>query len=341
MKTFTARLAASMFAVLVAVSVGFAQEQKSNDADQKDDQQQAKQAAQEQQEKQQALRKAQQEARDKLRETREQAREENRDQRQEARQGVRDANNRDDRQDARKDTRDTRESARDNRDEARDENREVRRDARENTRQRVQSFFRARTGADLGLNFDKDNPDRLSIMELDRDSLGTRLGLRRGDVILSVNGRGVRSSDEFDRWISINPGQASTIMFQRDGRQYSVQLQPRNEDRRAYSLDSRGMSRAYLGVTFDPNYREFAVIREVKSDSPAEKIGLKPGDTLTHVNGQEVRTLQHAVQMLGSMPADEEFEIEFDRPQHQAVRVTMVNRDNQRASNGQTENQQD
>jgi S1-C subfamily serine protease len=206
----------------------------------------------------------------------------------------------------------------------------------------VQSFFRGRTGADLGLNFDNQQAGRLAILNLDPNSLGARLGLRRGDVIMSVNGNGVQSGDDFNQYLGANPNQASTILFQRNGRQYTVQLQPQSDDQnRSYSYDARnGNSRAYLGVTFDPNYREFAVIREVKPDSPAEKIGLKPGDTLTHISGREVRSLFDAIRTLSSMPAGEEFELQYDRPQHQTAKVSLGEREEQANRNPASDDNQ-
>ncbi len=328
------RLAAGVFLLLLAASAGFAQESKPDEAKNKTDAAQAvqdnQQKANEQLQKQrEALREHQQQTREKARDAREAARDKNQEQRQAARKEVRDADNRQQRQDARNEAQDTRNSARDTRQEARDESREHRQDARSDTRQRIQSFFRGRTGSDLGLSFDNQDSNRLTILNLDQNSLGARIGLRRGDVILSVNGQNVRSNDDFNNWIAANPERASTIMFQRNGRQYTVQLQPQSDNSQSYGYESRNMNapRSYLGVTFDPNYREFAVVREVKSDSPAEKIGLKPGDTLTHISGREVRSLQHAVQTLATMTPGEEFELEFDRPQHQSVKVSMVERD--------------
>jgi C-terminal processing protease CtpA/Prc len=331
------RLAGGVVAAFLAVSVSLAQEKSSATDTAKDAAQQTKQSNEDLQKARQQAREIAQQAREKIQENRQDARQGNRDARQDARKDVRDTDNRNERQDARKETRDSRESVRETRRDMRDLNRDERRDVRDERGQRVQSFFRGRL-SDLGVKFE-DGADRLTISELDQNSAGTRIGLRRGDTILSVNGRGVRNSDDFNRWIASNPGQGSAIIIQRNGRQYTLQM-PWMDENRSYSYDSRsGAARAYLGVSFDPNYREFAVVREVKADSPAEKIGLKSGDTLTHINGQEVRSLRHAIQTLSMMPVGEEFDLEFDRPQHQSARVALVERtQEQRSENREQQN---
>jgi C-terminal processing protease CtpA/Prc len=323
-QNFAVRLASGTFALLVAASVGIAQEPADP----------ATKTAEELQKARQEVREKQQAAREQIQQSREDARHENQQGRQDTRQERRDADNRDVRQDARDQVRDTRDSARETRRDMRDNNRDerqgtrdARQDARPGARQRMETFFRGRM-SDLGVQWDNGQGDRLVVLNLDQDSPGARIGLRRGDVVLSVNGQNVRTGEEFNRWIAENPGQAGAIMIQRSGRQYSLQL-PWADQNRTYG----GMrSRTYLGVAFEPRFREFAVIREVKPGSPAESIGLQPGDRLTHIDGQEVRSLQHLLQLIAMMPAGEEFEIEYDRPQHQKTKVTLAEREQQQAS---------
>jgi C-terminal processing protease CtpA/Prc len=323
-QNFAVRLVGGAFALLVAVSVGIAQEQ-TNPTNEK--------TPEELQKARQEIREKQQEARDKIQQNREDARHENQQGRQDSRKDRRDADNRDERQDAREQVRDSRDSSRETRRDLRDINRDERQgtrderqEARPGARQRMETFFRGRM-SDMGVQWDDQRNDRLVVLNLDDDSPGARIGLRRGDIVMSVNGRNVRTGDDFSRWVADNPGQAGAIMIQRNGRQYSLQL-PWAEQNRTYG---GAASRTYLGVTFDPHYREFAVIREVKSDSPAEKTGLQSGDTLTHIDGQEVRSLQHALQLIAAMPAGEEFDLEYDRPQHQKTKVTLAEREQPQA----------
>jgi C-terminal processing protease CtpA/Prc len=330
MRLFLVRFSTGLCAVAVATSLCFAQQQNTNPPQSNQDQQEQlkKQAEQ-----------ARQEARDKAEEARKKAqdtrqenqanRQENRDERQHARDETQEH-----RQDARKDQRDARDSSREERRDAREENRDGRQDNRQETRdqrgERVRSFFRGRTSSDLGLRFDENRAERLTVLDLDRNGMGARIGLRRGDVIVSIDGSGIRTGEDFNRSMNANTDRASSIMIERGGRQYTLQMQPWSDQQNRYSYEpgNAGQRRAYLGVTFDPNYREFAVVREVKEDSPAKKAGLQPGDTLTHINGQELRSLQHALRMISMMPVGEEFELEFDRPKHETVRVSLAEREN-------------
>jgi C-terminal processing protease CtpA/Prc len=342
-QNFAVRLASGAIALLVAVSVGIAQEQadpakeKTAEQTQKERQEARQELRDKQQEAREKIQQKNEEAREKIQQNRQDARDSNQQGRQDLRQDRRDADNRNERQGAREQVRDSRDSTRETRRDMRDINRDerqgtrdtrqdARQDARPGARQRMETFFRGRMN-DMGVQWDDQRNDRLVVLNLDDDSPGARIGLRRGDVILSVNNRNVRTGDDFNRWISDNPGQAGAIMIQRNGRQYSLQL-PWAEQGRTYGGTQ---SRTYLGVAFDPHYREFAVIREVKSGSPAEKIGLQPGDTLTHIDNQEVRSLQHALQLIAMMPAGEEFDLEYDRPQHNKTKVTLAEREQQQA----------
>jgi C-terminal processing protease CtpA/Prc len=338
MNTFLTRLSLGMFSLLVAASVCIAQEQKTDETkDLKDDQQQTKQQ-QENKENREARQETREKARDAAQDQREktgEAREENRDATQEQREKARAAReearekNQEQRQDTRTDRRDNRETTRDDRRDTREGNRDSRQATREEGGQRVRSFFRGRSAEDLGIRFEGGQADRLTVMELDRDSLGAQIGLRQGDIIMSINGRGVRSNDDFNRGMGANLNNPASLMIQRNGRQYTLQMQPRSDEQNRYSYEpgNNGGRRAYLGVTFDPSYREFAVVREVKEGSPAEKIGLKPGDTLTHINGQEVSSLQHCLRALSMMAAGQEFELQYDRPKHETVKLSLAERE--------------
>jgi membrane-associated protease RseP (regulator of RpoE activity) len=64
-------------------------------------------------------------------------------------------------------------------------------------------------------------------------------------------------------------------------------LEPRNVDR---SNDEA--LRAYLGVTFEPEFPNVAVARSIAPGSPAEQAGLRAGDVIETLNGQRVDSYQ-------------------------------------------------
>jgi membrane-associated protease RseP (regulator of RpoE activity) len=70
---------------------------------------------------------------------------------------------------------------------------------------------------------------------------------------------------------------------------------------------------AYFGVTFDPSFRNAAVVREVHPGSPAELAGLQPGDVIEQLNGRPVRNNQDVINDVARMRAGEVLDISFSR----------------------------
>jgi S1-C subfamily serine protease len=62
---------------------------------------------------------------------------------------------------------------------------------------------------------------------------------------------------------------------------------------RHYTSGYRGtgsFAGGYLGVSFDPQSRNVAVISQVNANSPAEAAGLQRGDVIRAVNGREIKS---------------------------------------------------
>jgi membrane-associated protease RseP (regulator of RpoE activity) len=75
----------------------------------------------------------------------------------------------------------------------------------------------------------------------------------------------------------------------------------------------REIDRAYLGVTFDPQVRDAAVVQSVAPDSPAEHAGLKPGDSLQAINGNPVSTYDDVIQAIHWMKPGDSLDIDVSR----------------------------
>lgn len=72
---------------------------------------------------------------------------------------------------------------------------------------------------------------------------------------------------------------------------------------------------AGLGVTLDPNRsdRDGAVIQRVHRNSPAEQMGLREGDRITAVNGDDVESARDVVEEIRDLEPGEQVRIEIDR----------------------------
>jgi membrane-associated protease RseP (regulator of RpoE activity) len=70
---------------------------------------------------------------------------------------------------------------------------------------------------------------------------------------------------------------------------------------------------AYLGVTFDPSFRNAAVVRDVHPGSPADQAGLQPGDVIEQLNGRTVRSNQDVLNDVARMRSGDVLDIGFSR----------------------------
>jgi PDZ domain len=163
-----------------------------------------------------------------------------------------------------------------------------------------------------GIEFGQATDRGLTINTLERNSVFFDSGLRRGDVIISYNGRPIHSHADFQRLVVYEPGQRVPVVVLRDGQQETIFVTYQdNAQFQGDALAGQQAAPGYLGVVFDARIPNAAVLTSVKPGSPAQEAGLQPGDDILALNGQEIRSFQEAVDMIGSMQAGEELVIDF------------------------------
>lgn len=99
-------------------------------------------------------------------------------------------------------------------------------------------------------------------------------GLKEGDVITKVNGRGITFAREFNTYIYMNPSDNLNITYERDGKTYETTVNLRYTKKQAYQI----------GVTIDQEN----VIVSVLDNTPAKAAGIQAGDKIYSVNGEIV-----------------------------------------------------
>jgi membrane-associated protease RseP (regulator of RpoE activity) len=178
----------------------------------------------------------------------------------------------------------------------------------------------ANVAADLGVQFGAPTARGLTINSIDRASVLASSGLRARDVLVSFSGQPVRSLTDFQRFIALHPGQRIPVVILRDGREQTVYITPppaRSIVQRpampGAPLPSQPIAQASLGVTFDPQFPNLAIVREVRPGSPAEHAGLRTGDMINALNGQRTSTPQHVINAVARMQPGQEVQIDFSR----------------------------
>jgi len=160
----------------------------------------------------------------------------------------------------------------------------------------------------------------------------SRIGLRRDDVIVSIDGQSVsRSADFRRRLIAIRPGARIPIIILRGGVRQTIYWSPvvayRADDQNAgmpdgyVDYEDGPTTNAYLGVSFNTRYPNAAVVLAVTPGSPAEQAGLQPGDVIVRLDGQRVRDARSVSRMVSRHPVGAELDLQFSRLQTSRVQL--------------------
>jgi Do/DeqQ family serine protease len=118
-------------------------------------------------------------------------------------------------------------------------------------------------------------------------------GVKRGDVILDIDGQPVKDSNSLRNQVSrLQPGTTTTLTILRDSRERSVSVKLAELPRTAHNDEAaparRGREGALgLGVTPGDSGLE---VTSVDPSGPAADAGIQAGDVLEEVNGAAVRS---------------------------------------------------
>ena len=129
------------------------------------------------------------------------------------------------------------------------------------------------------------------VVEVAPDSPAAKVGLKRGDVVVAVNGRGVRGSSDLRNQIGLMAvGEEVEFKVLRDGKELVLKTKVENL-RAATALGSQIVAElqgATVGTIESGGKPNAVMVVEVAPDSPAWSHGLRRGDVIVAVNGRKV-----------------------------------------------------
>lgn len=137
------------------------------------------------------------------------------------------------------------------------------------------------------------------VTKVDYDSPAATAGLKAGDVIVAANGRGVRNFADLRNQIGlVRAGEKVDLTIVRDGRnkQLTVQVGEAAAEVTPGSVAVPKLAGASFG-DIEPGSPmhgnvEGVLVTGIERGSPAARLGLRPGDVITHVNREPVASLK-------------------------------------------------
>ena len=149
----------------------------------------------------------------------------------------------------------------------------------------------------LGLS----RPQGALVVTLENESPLALAGIKRGDLVMALNGRDIGTAKEFIYRVATNsPGAEVRVRYQRDGKDMEVpvvlaaapETTPRSETKVEGDNPLAGLTVVNLSPAvseeFGINTAKTGVAVVEVAEGPAQQLGFRKGDVILDVNGQEI-----------------------------------------------------
>ena len=166
-----------------------------------------------------------------------------------------------------------------------------------------------------------DYESGILVLHIEQDSPAAQAGIQRGDIILEVDGQEVNTSVEFMEILDEkSAGDEITFIVQHCEtiEKLTVELEERNghiylglQPGRSRIIDVRPFARDGADLPFN---RSAFVITRIVPDSPAADSGLKEGDFIIAVDGEEVQADEDLADIIHSYQPGEKITLSVQQP---------------------------
>jgi Do/DeqQ family serine protease len=135
------------------------------------------------------------------------------------------------------------------------------------------------TAGYLGLK----SPRGVLVTELSRNGPAERAGVRPGDAVLALGGKPVEDRQHLISLVRDLGRSETRLTVARGGRELTLAVTPQALDQATLE----GLLLTHWGLSLDPRPRR-AGLAVSKVQGPAQRLGLKPGDLLMQIGGQDI-----------------------------------------------------
>ena len=146
-----------------------------------------------------------------------------------------------------------------------------------------------------------DHKQGAVIVEVTKESAAAKAGLKRGDLIIEVDGEPIEDANELKTIIgSKAPGQEVSIKYERNHKVYTTKVKL-GERPSGVGGEATQTLKGLEVKNIDENTRKMynipsdiqgVLVEDVKENSAAEKAGIKPGDVITGVEDMEIKKVE-------------------------------------------------
>ena len=146
--------------------------------------------------------------------------------------------------------------------------------------------------------------DPAVVTSVGKDSAAEEAGLKPGDIIVEYDGAGIDLGREIYLEQYINPptDKEIVIVYERDGKEYETKLKPKYVEKYMMGIE-------YMNTEGKP-----VELSGVAKDGPCEKAGIKAGDKIKSIDGNDIPDIEAFNAYLAKNPlTDKTIHIVFDR----------------------------
>lgn len=204
------------------------------------------------------------------------------------------------------------------------------------------------------LDFEEDG---ILINDVIKETPAAEAGLKAGDIIMQVNDRKMISTKSLKRALwRVDPGEEVSLVIWRDGKKKTMKVKVAEKPEKehfghgfvitdddggswSHSWGANAKKRSFLGVELDRlndqlagyfgvKEGEGALISRVVEESGAEKAGLKAGDVILTVAGEEIEDTGDVSDAIRDKEPGEEVEVVIMREKKkQTIKATLGERE--------------